>query len=571
MLAVALAPTLAPAASFAAGTTDAPASTSSVPAASTSSPSPAASVLTADAVQEAFVRVSNRVRASVVSIEASRNPRESKKAEPKSDKPGPGSGPGSKAAPKADPKADPKGAPKPNPKGAPREAPDDESESEEDGEEERDPFEMPFPFGPRDPRERPRAMGTGMVISRDGFILTNYHVVRGASFIRVLFDPDSESPDNPSAKLIGYDEEADLAVLKLLRNKENLQPVEFADSDAVRIGEWALAVGAPFEQAQSVTVGVVSAKARHLEKRGGQASLQDYIQTDASINPGNSGGPLFNLDGKVIGINTAILSPSRFNVGIGFSVPANTIKAFLPTLLSGRPIERGFIGINYMKLNPGVAKEFGIESGMHIGGLAVDEKTGQPSGPAQEAGLRVDDIITHIEGKPVASVEEFRRLISSRRPGASLALRIARPHETGVEMKDIALKLGTRPGSKQVFPALPTSANASALGLEVQDAAKLSPEDREILRYDPGTRGAIVTDVVPGSPADEGEVRRGLRIVRARVNGGAWQNIGTKATFDKLEQSLAPGARVLLQLRDRDEVSVYNVVVAPDKKAGNVS
>lgn len=531
------------------------------PAASTSTaavsmPSATTSVLTADAVQEAFVRVAKRVRASVVSVEASRNMRAAPAAG--KDKPGSKAAPGSKADPKAAPRLDPRADP-------------DENGDDPSGDEE-DPSANPFgmPFGPRDPRERPRALGTGMVISKEGYVLTNYHVVKGAAFIRVLFDPDSESPDNPSARLVGYDEEADLAVLKLSRAKENLQPVEFADSDAVRIGEWALAVGAPFEQAQTVTVGVVSAKARHLESKAG-TSLQDYIQTDASINPGNSGGPLFNLDGKVMGINTAILSPSRFNVGIGFSVPSKTILTLLPTLLAGQPVERGFIGISYMKLNPGVAHEFGLQSGMHIGAIPIDDKTGQPVGPAKSAGLQVDDIITHVNGQAVSSVEEFRRMVSGQRPGTTLSLRIARPTATAVETKEIVLKLGFLPGKKLVFPTLKVEATASALGLEVQDVSKLSSDERELFKLDPATRGVIVSDVIPGSLADEAEMLRGLRIVRARVNGGPWQNIATKAAFEKLESSLAPGSRLLLQLRDNKETSVYNLIVTPPRGAGNVS
>ncbi len=499
------------------------------------------------------MRVAQRVRSSVVSVESSRNMAADPSSAPK-DKPGSKGAPGGKADPKNAPQLDPN-------------SPPDDSSDPGEGE---DPNPFGLPLGPHDPRERPRALGTGMVISKDGFVLTNYHVVRGAAFIRVLFNPDSESPEGSRALLIGYDEEADLAVLKLLRPPANLQPVSFADSDAVRIGEWALAVGSPFEQAQTLTVGVVSAKSRHLESKTG-ASLQDYIQTDASINPGNSGGPLFNLDGKVMGINTAILSPSRFNVGIGFSVPANTVRALLPTLLTGKPVERGFLGISYMKLNPGVAEELGLQSGMHIGALPTDDKTGKPVGPAKEAGLQVDDIITHVDGKPVGSVEDFRRMISGQKPGTTLSLRIARPVDNTIQTKEIALKLGVRPGKKLVFPSLRIEPTASALGLEVQDASKMSSDEREMFKLNPGTRGVIVSDVIPGSSADEAEVIRGMRIARARVNGGAWQSITTKAAFEKLEASLAPGAHLLLQLRDNQDTSVLNLIVVPPKGAANVS
>jgi serine protease Do len=477
---------------------------------------------------------------------AQRNPRGKKE----DDKNAPAK-PGGKADPNARP--DPKGKPGPN-------APSPDSEEEED---EDMPFGMPFPFGPRDPNERPQSMGTGMVIGADGYILTNYHVVRGASTLRVEFNADSERPDRPLAELVSYDEESDLAVLKLKQPRPDLKPVEFADSDAVRIGEWAIAVGAPFEQAQSVTVGIVSAKGRHLDDRKGASSLQDYIQTDASINPGNSGGPLVNLDGKVIGINTAILSPSRFNIGIGFSVPSNTVRAFLPTLLSGKPIQRGFIGISYMRINDAVAREFGISGGMHISELP--KENGKYIGPAKDAGLQVDDIITAVNGKNIESSEEFRRVISSSSPGTKITLSIARPVGNNMEKKDLVLTLGARP-LKEIVKPVPTALGAEdrmKLGLEVKDVARLSPDERELYGFTSKTTGLVITDVVPGSPADEAELRRALRITRLRVNGGEWQPVPNKAAFDKLEKTFTPGARILMQLKDRSDVSVFNVLIIP--------
>jgi serine protease Do len=238
--------------------------------------------------------------------------------------------------------------------------------------------------------------------------------VKGATSLRVLFNADTEQPDRPVARLIGFDEESDLAILKIARS--GLRPIEFADSDQVRIGEWAIAIGAPFEQAQTVTVGIVSAKGRHLPTRE-RLSLQDYIQTDASINPGNSGGPLLDLEGRVIGINTAILSPSRFNVGIGFSVPSNTVKAYLPTLMSGKSITRGFLGINYARIDREVAREFGVTDGVQIGAMATDANN-KPMGPASAAGLQPGDIITAVNGVAIDSSDRFRRIVSSTPRGS---------------------------------------------------------------------------------------------------------------------------------------------------------
>jgi serine protease Do len=530
--------------------------------AANSQPSATTAVQTADTVQEAFVRVAQRVKPSVVSIMSQRNPagRDTRSTTPDAkpeatpEKPAP-----AKPDPKADPKAKP--TPRPTPRATPRPTPEEAPEEDEES-----PFGMPFPFGQRDPNERPQSMGTGMVIRNDGYILTNYHVVRGASTIRVVFNPDSERPDRPLADLVGYDEDSDLAVLKLRQPRPGLQAVELADSEQVRIGDWAIAVGAPFEQAQSVTVGVVSAKGRHLDDRQSGSSLQDYIQTDASINPGNSGGPLVNLDGKVIGINTAILSPSRFNIGIGFSVPSNTVRRFLPTLMEGKPIQRGFIGISYMRLNDAVARELGLTGGMHIGDLAKDDETGKLTGPAKDAGLQVDDIITAINGQPIDSSEEFRRTVSSSAPGTKLTLSIARMAGNAMEKKDLVLTLGARP-TKPVPKPTPVAAlpnDPLNLGMDIRNLRELSADERELFGFaDARKPGALVFDVLPGSPADEAEVRRGLRIMRLRVNGGEWQTVTDKTSYRALEKTFKPGARVLMQLRDREDISVYNLLVIP--------
>jgi serine protease Do len=531
--------------------------------AANSQPSATTAIQTADTVQEAFVRVAQQVKPSVVSIISLRDPRAAGSTDDK-----PQLGPMPKSEPnKPGAKPDPKAKPTPKPEPG-RPAPDSEDEGEET------PFGMPFPFGPRDPNERPQSMGTGMVIRDDGYILTNYHVVRGASTIRVVFDPDTERPDRPLADLVSFDEESDLAVLKLRQPRAGLKPVEFADSDKIRIGEWAIAVGAPFEQAQSVTVGIISAKGRHLDDRSGASSLQDYIQTDASINPGNSGGPLVNLDGKVIGINTAILSPSRFNIGIGFSVPSNTVSRFLPTLLQGKPIERGFLGVSYMRLNDAVAKEFGISGGMHVGDLYKED--GKFIGPAKDAGLQVDDIITALNGQAIDSSEEFRRIVSNNAPGSKLTLSIARPNGNTIEKKDLVLTLGSRPAKSAPMPKpAPVVPTATAddplrLGMKLNDVDKLSADERDLYGFTTGTRGLVITDVLPGSPADEAELRRALRIVRLRINGGAWQPVSNRAAYRALEKTFKPGDRVLMQLRDSRDVSVYNLLVIPGTTASAI-
>lgn len=488
---------------------------------------PKEGVTVADAMQEAFVSVADRLKPSVVTIYCEQV------AKPKATAPKSGAKPGTKPAlPEAKP------------------APDEEE----------DEAEAPSPFA--DPTEPRTSLGTGMVVRSDGYILTNYHVVRNADVIRVLFNADAENPDKPMAKLVGFDEESDLAVLKIPRT--NLPAVTFANSDEVRIGEWAMAIGAPFDQAMTVTVGIVSAKGRHLDKKG-RVGLQDYLQTDASINPGNSGGPLIDLNGKVIGVNTAILSPSRFNVGIGFAVPAKTVSRLMPLLVKGETIKRGFLGIQYVRLEDAVAKEFGVPSGMQIGALA--RKDGAYIGPAKDAGLKEDDIITSINGENIQSSDQFRSIVSTTPPGGVLNFGIARPVAEKLETFEVKVTLGdwnAQFGPKTaVVPVKAPEPARVGLGLELENADKLSPTDKIKFALDPKVRGAIITKVAPGSPADEGALRRGLRLVRARVDG-TWVTVANVAAWQNLEKAAAPGSRLLLQLRDREEVSVYKVLVTPE-------
>ncbi|MDQ3815645.1 MAG: trypsin-like peptidase domain-containing protein [Armatimonadota bacterium] len=506
--------------------------------AASSTATPKTSVLTADAVQEAFVRVAERINPSVVTVEAERRPRKSTSDKPAPGKPDKGKGGDKNSAPS-----------KPAP---------DEEEDEDD-------LPFGFPFGPRDPNERRKSLGTGMVVRADGYVLTNYHVVKGAGFIRVIFNADSERPDRVAARLTGFDAESDIAILKI--NRSGLPAVEFGDSDKVRIGEWAIAIGAPFDQAQTVTVGVVSAKGRHLGL-GDKPGLQDYIQTDASINPGNSGGPLVNLDGKVIGINTAILSPSRFNVGIGFSLPSNAVRTLMPTLITGKSVARGFLGIQYIRLDEEVAREFGVEGGMQIGALAM--KDGAYIGPAKDAGLQVDDIITGINGKPISSSEEFRRIVTSYPPGAQINLSVVRPLANTTEKREVKITLGDwssqNDSPAEIQPAIGIL-GSSRLGIEVENADKLNALERDRLNVEAKDKGAVIVDVTPGSAADEGEIARGLRIIRVRVSGDVWRSIASKAEFERMEKSWPAGTRVLIHTKSRDkdgiEISSYKVLVVP--------
>lgn len=414
-----------------------------------------------------------------------------------------------------------------------------------------------------DPSDPSSSLGTGVVIRAEGFILTNYHVVRNADRIRILFNADTENPDRAAAKLVGFDEESDLAVLKIER--QGLTVATFADSDAVRIGQWALAMGAPFDQPQTFTAGVISAKGRHLDKKGVQG-LQDYLQTDASINPGNSGGPLVDLDGQILGINTAILSPSRFNVGIGFSVPSNSIQRLLPILMSGKSVKRGFLGIQYVRIDDAVAKEFGVAGGMQIGALAKN-KDGTYIGPAKDAGLREDDIITSVNGTPISSRDQFRVLVASAQPGVTLKFGVTRPGALDATQFETSVTLGDRTmldDTPKPSPALSTK--TGGLGLQTKDASQLSQIEKTKFGLAGTEKGAVITLVTPGSAADESDLGRGLRIVRARTLG-VWQLIPNAAAWQKIERAADGGAKILVQVRDKDDISVYKLLVTPPKVA----
>jgi serine protease Do len=373
--------------------------------------------------------------------------------------------------------------------------------------------------------------------------------------------------------LIGYDEESDLAVLQV-PNSSAYQPVEFGDSGAVRIGEWVVAVGAPFDQAQTVTAGVISATGRHLTKDG-QLSLQDYLQTDASINPGNSGGPLVDMQGKVIGVNTAILSPSRYSVGIGFAVPSATITRLLPSLLQGEHVERGFLGIRYLPLSPEVAAAFGVPGGMQIGALATEE--GKTFGPAFEAGLRKGDIILAVNGQAVSTSELFRHFVSTLAPGTVVQLEVLRPLQQGVQRRTFEITLSDRnKDEKAPLPPAPSlTLNLPQFGLQVENTRELTASQRTLLGQPPSGLGkdenaVIITHVRPGASADDAQLQQGevvekINIMRRSVTGeeslGAWQMVTDKAQLIKLVQDLPAQTKVLIQVKDKQDIMLYKLLI----------
>ena len=336
-----------------------------------------------------------------------------------------------------------------------------------------------------------RSLGSGFIIDREGHILTNNHVIEGASEIRVRLSTDKEFP----ADLIGRDPKTDLALIKI-KSWKDLPVVALGDSDKLEIGEWVMAIGNPFGLAQTVTVGIVSAKGRVI----GSGPYDDFIQTDASINPGNSGGPLFNLKGEVVGINTAIVATGQ---GIGFAIPINVAKEILPQLQKKGKVTRGGIGVYVQKLTPDLAKSFNLDQSK--GALVADVI---PGSAAEAGGIRRGDIIVKFNGKDIDEMNELPRLVASTPVGKEVAVVILR------EGKPLTLKLKVGELQEEAQPS-PAEKTKFELGMSVQE---ITPEMARQLRMGE-LGGVVVTQVEPGSAADEAGIQRG-DVIR-EINGQA--------------------------------------------------
>jgi len=282
------------------------------------------------------------------------------------------------------------------------------------------------PFGGPAPEERlRRGQGSGFVIDPAGWIVTNNHVVEGATAIRVRLE-DGRAFDG---EVKGRDPLTDVAVLRLKGNVQGLPSVQLGNSDAMQVGDWVVAIGNPFGLTSSVSVGILSARARDI----GAGPYDDFLQTDASINPGNSGGPLFNLSGQVIGMNTAIVGGGT---GIGFSVPSNLINALLPQLRTAGLVTRGYLGASLQDLTPALAQAMGVEG--RQGAIVAQVVEGAP---AASAGLRAEDIVTTLNGKPVESSATLSRQVALLKPGTEVTLGLLR----GGKPLQLRVRLGTRP------------------------------------------------------------------------------------------------------------------------------
>ena len=345
-----------------------------------------------------------------------------------------------------------------------------------------------------EPREQERqALGSGFIISQDGYIVTNNHVVEGADEIHVVFNDKTNVP----AKLVGRDPSTDVAVLKV-DPRPNMTVVQWGNSDAAEPGSWAIAIGSPFGLGGTVTVGVVSARSRDIHA----GPYDDFIQTDAAINRGNSGGPLFNAQGQVIGVNTAIFSPNGGSIGIGFAVPSATAKAIADQLIQTGHIERGYVGLRLQEITPAIAQALGRSNQKGVLVASVEQ-----NGPAAKAGVKTGDVITGLNGKTVDNGRDLSRSVAGLRPGTQASLtRDGRTQELNVTVAQRPSEGSTQTG------ALEAPSTGKKLGLSlspIPDAA------RNQLGLDPGTTGVLIQRVEPDSPAAENGLRSGDVIVSA--------------------------------------------------------
>lgn len=339
--------------------------------------------------------------------------------------------------------------------------------------------------------ERPGALGSGFVISSDGFIVTNYHVIEKADGIQINFH-DGRTLD---ARIIGSDQATDLAVLKV-ESEEELSFVEFADSDLAGVGDWVIAIGNPFGFGGSVSAGIVSARNRDI--RAGR--YDDFIQTDAAINQGNSGGPLFNLAGQVLGVNTAIVTPSGGSVGIGFSIPANLVVQITNQILRFGKVERGWLGVNVQNIDEGLARAYGIEKkskGVII--TAVDDE-----GPASEAGVEIGDLLLSFDGRTIDDVRTLTRIVAETPIGTSIILNVIRDglHE------DVWVKIGElKSEAKKEKPATAnaTSLNDNEIGMELTE---IDDSARRRFSIPSDVIGVLVKSVSPRGPS-YGKLQKG--------------------------------------------------------------
>ncbi len=390
-------------------------------------------------------------------------------------------------------------------------------------------FGNPPQRGPRQTQRKAKSLGSGFVISEEGYVVTNNHVIDGADKIEVTF----ENKDTYEAEIVGTDPDSDLAVLKIKATKK-FPFIEMGDSEKIKIGQWAIAIGNPFGLNNTMTVGIVSAKGR---SGIGIENYEDFIQTDASINPGNSGGPLVDIRGKVIGVNTAIISKSGGNMGIGFAIPVNMAKRITDSLISTGKVERGWLGVSIQPLTAEMAKQFGLENaeGALIGEVMKDS-------PAEKAGIKRGDIVLQINENNVKDFNDLRNKIAAIEPNQKAKLTVMR----NKKKLEIDVVLGKRTES-----GIYSGDEAKIFGMKLKE---LDGDLREKFSYNKDTKGIIVLEVEYDSLAQESGINPGDVILE--INNKEIENL---KSFMKEYDSVKKGENILLYVIGKN-VSRYVII-----------
>jgi len=400
-------------------------------------------------------------------------------------------------------------------------------------------FDLPSPH-PQAPQMPPREMrrtslGSGVIISPDGYIVTNNHVVENADSINIRLTNFEEY----EAEIVGRDPKTDVALLKI-EARNPLPAVKLGDSESLRVGDWVLAIGNPFGFEQTVTAGIVSGKGRSL----GSGPYENFIQTDASINPGNSGGPLFNLEGEMVGINTAIYTRGGGNIGIGFAIPVNMAKNVVDQIREHGAVTRGWLGVMIQPVTPELARQFKLERPI---GALVGEVT--PDSPAAQAGMRPGDVIVGYDGKEISQMSMVPTLVAQTPVGKEVKVVVMRQGQA----TELLVTIGKLEEEDETRVARARQAEEK-LGLSVQElteevARSLGIKERE---------GVLIANVEPGSAAAEAGLRRGELIVEINQ-----QPVQTLAEYDELMEAAMEEGGVLLLVRRQGQSRFVAIRIKP--------
>jgi len=382
-------------------------------------------------------------------------------------------------------------------------------------------------FGEAPERIPQRSLGSGVIIDSGGVALTNAHVVERATEIEIITLDGSKH----KAKVVGLDKKTDLAVLRLDDGKGKFPSIRLGDSDKMQVGDWVIAVGSPFGLQATVTAGIISAKARQI----GQGPFDDFIQTDAAINPGNSGGPLVNMQGEVIGINTAIVAGGS---GIGFAIPSNMARKIYSELLAKGKVTRGWLGVSIQPLTPELAKSFNAKDSK---GVLISDVVGDS--PAAKAGLQPGDILIEFDGKKMEGPGDLQRAVGFTNPGNSAKVKVWRDQTE----KTVDVKIGEAPEEREARGPNGQRGTKSALGMDVRP---ITPDVARQLSLR-STDGVVVARVDDGSAAAEAGVQRG-DVIR-EINR---QKVRSQSDFDRLTKDVKEGDRLTLLLQ-RGPMSLY--------------